>query len=781
MKNFFKKVGAFLARTWVWSLLLVLVLALLVWFAGPLLAVADNKFWEDAAARLLTISVLFLLWGLWMVFASWRANNRKQAELESEDGRERLEREERKEAQAKEIKARFKHALSTLKHSSLYGGRSERWRRDLPWYLVLGPQGAGKTSLIDHSGLEFPINALERKLARDPSSGDFCDFYFAEQAVLVDTAGRFLNQSDSEIDGSAWRVLLDQLRLRRRNRPLNGVVVTVPLDTLLGGEAAVDELAQNVRSRLQELRQRLHVELPVYLVLSKTDRLQGFDAFFDQQSREENEQVFGVTFGKGQNGADTELLAKEFQGLLQRLGDQVTQRMHHERNTLRRARILDFPHQLGRIGDQLCLFVDAAFTGNRYQRASQLRGFYLTSAPHQAPQVDSDNGFHPGAAGRSAPQGRSRFILQLFSRVIFPEYDLAGLDQRERRRIHWGQRAVYLGALGALALFGVLWAGSFSGNHERLEQVRELGRQWQRQHLGLGPRDDALAALKPLDSAWQAAQVFPASGDVSWLQRGGLYQGVPSNEVLQPAYQRELETVLLPRVAQMVEGQIRSNLKNRERLLNSLRAYLMLGLPERRDQAWLNDWVAAGWSQRYNGNTAVQEGLNAHFTRLLEQPFAYPLNDALVAQARQVLRAESLASVVYRVLREQARSLPEYRLSQQLGPQASQFVGIDYPIPGFYTSQGYQQYFSVQGSNLVNDILRDNWVLGEGSGISDMDMRRLMVELEQLYFRDYANYWGEAVNQVGLIPFSDAGEGADQLSALTAANSPLLLLLTEVR
>lgn len=46
MKNFFKKVGAFLAKTWVWSLLLVLALALLVWFAGPLLAVADNKFWK---------------------------------------------------------------------------------------------------------------------------------------------------------------------------------------------------------------------------------------------------------------------------------------------------------------------------------------------------------------------------------------------------------------------------------------------------------------------------------------------------------------------------------------------------------------------------------------------------------------------------------------------------------------------------------------------------------------------------------------------------------------
>jgi type VI protein secretion system component VasK len=73
MKKLFKKVGAFLRHTWVWTLLLVLFVALLVWFVGPLLAVNDYKFWEGSTSRLLTISVLFLIWGLTMVFVSWRA------------------------------------------------------------------------------------------------------------------------------------------------------------------------------------------------------------------------------------------------------------------------------------------------------------------------------------------------------------------------------------------------------------------------------------------------------------------------------------------------------------------------------------------------------------------------------------------------------------------------------------------------------------------------------------------------------------------------------------
>ncbi|WP_236192348.1 type VI secretion system membrane subunit TssM [Pseudomonas glycinae] len=788
MKKFFKKVGAFLRQTWVWTLLLVLFVALLVWFVGPLLAVDDYKFWESATSRLLTISVLFLIWGLTMVFVSWRAGIRKKAVEETEDGQDRIRREELIDEEQKELKERFKDALKTLKTSSLYRGRSERWRNDLPWYLLIGPQASGKTSLLDFSGLEFPINKIDRKLTRDTHGTRHCDWYFADHGVLIDTAGRYLTQPDAEVDGSAWTTLLELLRKRRRGRPLNGVLVTIPVETLTGGsEQDIETLARQVRARLQDVYQKLHVDVPVYLVLSKADKLLGFDEFFDQLTREESDQVLGTSFRKDQVGTDVTVLRNEFEELLRRLNSQVIMRMHSERDTQRRGRILDFPHQMGQIGERLCLLVDMAFTGNRYQRATQLRGFYLTSAPHLTQEMDSTTAGIGASLGMSAGvlptlrSGRSRFIHHLLSRVIFPEADLAGLDKRERSRIHWGQRALYVGALGALVLFGMLWAGGFSANYERLENLRNLAQNWTQQRTALSPRDDAMGVLKTLDTSYAATQVFPKKGDAAYHERMGLYQGQDVNPVVKEAYERELEKQLLPRVATMLEGQIRANMKDREKLINSLRAYLMLNMKDRRDAAWLKDWVAADWSQRYTGNTAVQNGLNTHLERLLQQPFIYPLNEQLVTQARQVLRSESLATVVYRMLREQARNLPDYRFSQHLGPQGSLFIGTEYVIPGFYTQTGYQQYFSVQGASLVTDILRDNWVLGEGAGISDMDLRRLMVELEQLYFRDYANYWSEAVGQVALPPISDAGEGAEQLAGLTSANSPVLALLTEVR
>ncbi|WP_241002275.1 type VI secretion system protein, partial [Pseudomonas viridiflava] len=135
------------------------------------------------------------------------------------------------------------------------------------------------------------------------------------------------------------------------------------------------------------------------------DRLLGFDEFFDQLTREESDQVLGTSFRKEQKGTDVAVLRTEFEELLRRLNSQVIMRMHQERDTQRRGRILDFPHRLGQIDERLCLFVDLAFTGNRYQRVSQLRGFYLTSAPHLTEEMDATT------AGIGANLGMSAGVL----------------------------------------------------------------------------------------------------------------------------------------------------------------------------------------------------------------------------------------------------------------------------------------------------------------------------------------------------------------------------------
>src|SRR5690606_37934291 len=155
---------------------------------------------------------------------------RKKAEENDADAQERLRREEQINEEQAELRHRFKDALRTLKRSSLYRGRSEKWRNDLPWYLLLGPQSSGKTSLLDFSGLDFPLNRGDnQRLTKDVSGTRYADWYFADHAVLIDTAGRYLTQPDAQVDGRAWGTLLGLLR-QRRARPLNGVLVSIPVE-----------------------------------------------------------------------------------------------------------------------------------------------------------------------------------------------------------------------------------------------------------------------------------------------------------------------------------------------------------------------------------------------------------------------------------------------------------------------------------------------------------------------------------------------------------------------
>lgn len=760
MKSLFKKLAAALGLTWVWSLLLVLLLACVVWWIGPLLAVDDRRFWLGATSRLLTISGLFLAWGLTMVFV----NRRDAVQPFADDaGPGQVNSKQRKglvEHEHNNVRGRFTEALQALKMSRRYGKRGKRWRNELPWYLVMGCIASGKTRLLQAGGLQQPLDRVGSGAPHAEGAVRHCEWYFAEQGVLIETPARYLTHADADVDSGGWATLLNLLKARRRARPLSGVLLTLSVDSLLNGsEQELSVAARQFNSRLHDLQQTLHVELPVYLVLTQADHMPGFAEFFEHTQGHAHDDLWGEPILSGKTGTDIAEVRQAFETLLQRLSAELIQRLHLERNGERRGRMLDFPRQVAQIGERLCLFIELAFSAHRYQRVNALRGVYLTSS---------------GNAAHSRP----RFIQGLFKRVVFGDVDLAGLDQRERVHIRRRQRGLALAAFLVLGGMGSLWMYSYSQNHQRLEQLRELARP---PVPGQAAEDPILAMVALLDSRLAATQVFAAPRGAGWWQFVGLFQGSMSRPVLDTAYQQALLQHLLARVSEMLEDQVRNSVHDRQQLLVSLRAYLMLNLPEHRDKPWLMDRVAGLWSGHYPADPGLQARLNAHFAQLLEQPFVRPLDETLVAHARQALKVQPLAGVVYRLLREQGAELEPYRFTQHLDPHEQVFAGIDQPIPGFFTQHGYRQFFAVQGSRMVDTILRDNWVLGEGTQLSATGLRQLMVELEQHYFSDYAQAWGAALAQVRLQQSDSTRQVAGQLASLTSARSPLVQLLQQVR
>ena len=70
---------------------------------------------------------------------------------------------------------------------------------DLPWYMIIGPPGAGKTTVLVNSGLNFPLaEKFGKEALRGVGGTRSCDWWFTDQAVLLDTAGRYTTQDSNQ-------------------------------------------------------------------------------------------------------------------------------------------------------------------------------------------------------------------------------------------------------------------------------------------------------------------------------------------------------------------------------------------------------------------------------------------------------------------------------------------------------------------------------------------------------------------------------------------------------
>lgn len=783
MKTLFIKLGGVLGRAWVWSLLLLLTAGLLIWFVGPRMAFDEVRPWADASPRLLTLCALALIWGLFLVFNGWQQARR--SDVTDAGDEQAVPQKPVAEQDHKGLRLRFKQARRTLSQTRLYRGRSEYWRKALPWYLVLGPQGSGKTSLLEYSGLNMPLNPRMHKASSPPTPTVDCDWYFAEQGVVLDTCGTYLTQADATAI-SGWHTLLKLLRRHRRSQPLHGVLINLPASLLLAQDRKpLDELADNVRSRLEDIHRHLHCQSPVYLVLSKADEIRGFDCFYANVGTPQNQQPLGVSFSES-DSVGAKLLKLKFDELLGHVSGQVIMRARDEQQAKRVARVLDFPRQLGMIVGPLAGFMDKAFSGNRFQPGNLLRGVYLTSAPHWVEQKhpaepSSETPEEPSTTATGKMRGQPRFIHDVLSQIIFPEAGLAVLNQKEIRRIRWQQLAMGCVAAGCFGLFAMMWAKGFSQNDQRLTHLNQLGEQLARDRLAPSAPDSAFAALPRLESSHAALQLFakPGSGPLSHLLE--LDQQDSTQPALLKAYHHELASQLMPHIVRQSANRLREDMNNHDRLLNSLRAYLMLDDLQHRDVEFLMTRIKDQWRESYAGTQEDQKKLGRHLTRLFQQPVRTALDTALIERAREALRNTPVAELTYQALKDRARTLPDYHLNRLVDPYGAVFSSDDHAIPGLFTRKNYQRYFLAQSMALLQESLRDDWVMGQDNQRDVGSTKVLMVELEQLYLRDYADYWSQAIGQITRVPLGSAAQGAEQASLLTAANSPLIKLLMEVR
>ena len=192
----------------------------------------------------------------------------------------------------------------------------------MPWFVVIGPPANGKSTLLRNSGLNFPFSIEKDENYKIKGIGGTrnCDWWFSDQAIFLDTAGRY-TQCSNQTDQREWFSFLASVKKARSKAPLNGIVVTLGLTDLMEfDETELLQTVKNISTRIRELYSKLGHLIPVYFVFTKTDRIQGFENFFSNMSDKEKQQIWGVNLTQYMQQEDVaEFIKLRFNELVQQL------------------------------------------------------------------------------------------------------------------------------------------------------------------------------------------------------------------------------------------------------------------------------------------------------------------------------------------------------------------------------------------------------------------------------------------------------------------------------
>jgi type VI secretion system protein ImpL len=782
-------------------------LAALVYFAGPFIALGDWHPLQNAVVR--GIVVVLLVAGA-AVVTGLSLFRRRKAGKQIADGIADAEQNDNDEPVLKE---RMQDALATLKAASR---NKSGYLYDLPWYVIIGPPGAGKTTALVNSGLKFPLARGATPAAVAGVGGTrYCDWWFTEEAVLIDTAGRYTTQdSDARSDKASWFAFLDLLKKSRPRQPINGVLVAISIeDVLTLSPQDLAAHAEAVRRRLLELQERLRVSFPVYALFTKADLVAGFSEYFSCLNEAGRRQVWGATF---QTADKTKNLIgdipNEFDHLLERLSEETLDRLQDEPAPPHRVQLFGFAAQMARLKPQIHNFLNQIFEPTRYHVNASLRGFYFTSGTQQGTPIDQligslvrTFGAEEVAVGAYQGAGKSFFLTNLITEVIIGEADWVSTDRRAvRRALIIKTAGLSLIGLTAIAL-SIAWLTSYKRNSDLIEQFVQVDGDYASAGAPLIKQtliaDRDLDKVLPLLHRLRNAPASYANRNVQvpLAERYGLSQHDRLSSGSDAAYHAALERMFRPRLLYRLEEQLNVRLGEPAFVYEALKVYLMLGGQHPPDRGLIRSWMQRDWADNLYPGAANAEGrrlleghLAAMFDLETEQPPLVELDGRLIREAQNSLARLSVAQRAYELLKSEARTsaADDWTAARWGGPDVSVvFESKAGPsldsirVPAFFTYGGFQQMFIAKLGGLSERMNSDRWVLGEAGQQAAIGQQydALASGLLSAYSNDFVTTWRSVLGNLRLKKLLADKPTYDVLRALSAPTSPLRQILESIR
>jgi type VI secretion system protein ImpL len=723
-------------------------------------------------------------------------------------------------------------AINTIKTSKLGLTRGAAALYELPWYMIIGNPAAGKSSAIAHSGLSFPIPGS--KAVQGVGGTRNCDWFFTTDGILLDTAGRY---SVLETDRAEWFSFLDLLRKHRPRAPINGILIAVSVAELASGPAGASlELAKSLRTRVQELTERLGVYAPVYVVFTKADLIAGFSDFFHDAEGVERERVWGATLRYNRRSTPQDVLGffdQHFDELHEGLKEMSLASMASNRSTRIRPGVFTFPLEFATIKSPLRAFLSTMFEENTFQFKPVFRGFYFTSALQEGAVQDLsskrvatrfDLALNETAGAEEGGQS-GYFLLDLFRKVIFADRDLV-----KRYTSPTSERLKYGAFFAATIVLGCAlggWSWSYMGNRQLVANVRADLDKVTRLQAGRIDLQSRLEALDILQD--RIVQLEKYRADRPWALSFGLYQGGELDRKLRDEYFAGVREVLVQPVAAALETMLAEVNANAARLdpaagaapavarpgqpyqdasptnvadaYNALKTYLMLGDKSRAEPGHLNDQMTRywrGWLEANRGAMPREQMIRSaermmtfYLSQVGDQ--AWPqltlklsLLDSTRENLRRVVHGTPARERVYADIKARtATRFPAMTVARIVGEQDQALVAGSYAVSGAFTREAWEGFVRGAIRDASNHELQStDWVL-KTEARDDLTLEgspeQIQKSLTDLYKTEYAREWGKFLQGVTIADLNGFDASVQAMNRLGDPQaSPIARLLAVI-
>ena len=434
------------------------------------------------------------------------------------------------QAGSRELQQRWAESIAALRKSHLkkYGNPLYV----LPWYMIIGESGSGKTTAIKGADLSSPFAEVSR--ASGISGTRNCDWWFFEQAILIDTAGRYAIPVDQGRDRDEWQKFLSLLAKFRKREPLNGLVVAVAADQLLeSNPAKLEKDGISIRQRVDELMRVLGAKFPIYIMVTKCDLIQGAVKFSDRLEEPVLKQAMGRLNHPFSNDMQS-FCSQSVRSIAERLKDLRLLMLNMNGAGAKNAdpSLLMFPEEFEKIETGLNAFMRGAFQENPYQETPILRGIYFSSGRQEGTPYSHFLSAMGLIGEKDVLPGTNRglFLHDFFSRILPAD---RGLFAPTMRTMQWSRLTKSIGLTAWVAIM-IAFCGLLSFSFvKNLKTLRDVSGQFSKPPVMQG---DLTTDVLILDRFRQAVSRVAEQNANWWIPRLGLTESIRVEAGLKARY-----------------------------------------------------------------------------------------------------------------------------------------------------------------------------------------------------------------------------------------------------